>query len=1340
MKLNITGNEHKMLLAMAYLYGLSVNADQIEDFTSPLLNGRKTPITTFKSLESKGLLVRDNNFYYRLPVCYTLKEGLFLPLLKELLSDKERATYNAIQKIYKRTYSNRALSNDYLDAVKLLRGGKYKSLTGRVSMTIRLLSEFSTVIDDEDFHDIFIGLSDENFHLCLSERLGKVIVADWEFNWDYVKELVMDRSKRNKLMYGLNISCFNFFYFLATGTSCVDIESLPADMYSLWTVAIMELYKGDYSTAYRLFTKAMTANNKITIDDKGIFPNDIVNYYYSLCLILTNTEASLNKYDAFHHKRMARFNTFTKLLFTPLHEYLRDKIAIEIDTNSLKRLMANNYVQAPAWLIWMLLEKLGSWPDDVERPSLTAHTPLAAWLRCELKPTGVIPESDHSDELFGGTPLTSRLSIKPLWEMRLEEIIEETAKKNSLPTETPGQDARLVYILDYDSIDPLYQKLRKNGTWSVGKHLDSRALKRLTDPWLDSTDNQFIKNLSSWTYMIDMKDHLVDLIGCDHVFADEACTLPVNIHEDKPFLVINKKSNGSFSVAAQPESIVNTAVSTFIYVKNSETDYSIYRPTPFERNVYRQIMKQKVYPSTAEPLLKKLIETVGGRTEIHSNIIVDNESIKKVNAQTKITIRCVPEQNNQYAIGTIVRAYGTLTFVPGEGAVSAIADENGKRVQVVRKLRVERENMRIICAEFADLGIIEDEDDWSPTSVSDSHNIGVAELLPLLDWTKQNSDICEMEWPENARVKYHPVLSAKGVSISFKGKNGWFDVEGEVQIDDRQVISLRHMLELMHASDRSKYIKIGDQEYITLSRELSKILKRLDTVVTDRRNHLQMSTAAVGLIGDILDNGDIHLSRSKAVDEIRKKIEHSAKLQPKVPKTLKADLRDYQVAGFEWMSRTTSWGAGVCLADDMGLGKTVQTIALLLEQQAEGPSLIVAPASVVPNWRNELLKFAPTLNVTILNEAEDRKEAIESANAGDIVVTTYGLLNNQQDDLTAKEWNVVCLDEAHTIKNPNTKMSKAAMKLQAKRKVELTGTPIQNHLSELWNLFQFINPGLLGSAEQFSKKFIMPVEVDHNKERQNQLKKLISPFILRRTKGEVIEELPEKDEIIVPVDLSSDEMTMYEIRRRKTVEAVKSSKTVKVSTLAEITRLRQMACSCSLVDKKWKKTSSKVEAFIDLAESLNDSGNRALVFSQFTSFFAEIRKAMDKAKLPYLYLDGSTPMKQREKLVADFQKGDCPFFLISLKAGGLGLNLTGANYVIHLDPWWNPAIEQQATDRAYRIGQQQNVTVYHLISQHTIEEKILRLHKTKRDLADSLLEGTDMSHALTQEELLELLK
>jgi SNF2 family N-terminal domain protein len=424
----------------------------------------------------------------------------------------------------------------------------------------------------------------------------------------------------------------------------------------------------------------------------------------------------------------------------------------------------------------------------------------------------------------------------------------------------------------------------------------------------------------------------------------------------------------------------------------------------------------------------------------------------------------------------------------------------------------------------------------------------------------------------------------------------------------------------------------------------------------------------------------------------------------------------------------------------MGLGKTVQTTALLLEQQEKGASLIVAPASVVPNWCNELRRFAPTLNVTVLNQSEDRSKDIKEAKAGDIIIITYALLNIQQEDLTAREWNVVCLDEAHTIKNANTKMSKAAMRLQAQRRVILTGTPIQNHLAELWNLFQFINPGLLGSAEQFKKKFILPIEGDNDKNRQSQLRKLISPFLLRRTKSEVIDELPEKNEIKLPVELSSDEMAMYEVRRRETEERVRANVGDKMSTLAEITRLRQMACSCSLVDRKWKLPSSKVLAFIDLAESLDESGNRALVFSQFTSFFEEVKQAMDKAKLSYLYLDGSTPMAMREKLVKDFQTGKCPFFLISLKAGGLGLNLTGANYVIHLDPWWNPAIEQQATDRAYRIGQKQNVTVYHLISQHTIEEKILRLHKTKRNLSDSLLEGSDIAHAMTQEELLELLQ
>ena len=248
--------------------------------------------------------------------------------------------------------------------------------------------------------------------------------------------------------------------------------------------------------------------------------------------------------------------------------------------------------------------------------------------------------------------------------------------------------------------------------------------------------------------------------------------------------------------------------------------------------------------------------------------------------------------------------------------------------------------------------------------------------------------------------------------------------------------------------------------------------------------------------------------------------------------------------------------------------------------------------------------------------------------------------------------------------------------------------------------------------------------------------------MLRRTKQEVIEELPDKTEINIPVELSDEELAVYEVIRRRAkqmLEDEQSASGVSVNTLAEITRLRQAACSAELVEKNWKGECSKINALSDLLQEIVDGGNAVLIFSQFTSFLALVRQCLDKQKQPYLYLDGSVPVRQRDQLVQQFQHGDCPVFLISLKAGGLGLNLTGANYVIHLDPWWNPAIEQQATDRAYRLGQRQNVTVYHLISQHTIEEKILRLHQTKRNLADAMLEGTSESHKLTSKDLLAML-
>ncbi|MEE1233778.1 MAG: DEAD/DEAH box helicase, partial [Phocaeicola sp.] len=515
-------------------------------------------------------------------------------------------------------------------------------------------------------------------------------------------------------------------------------------------------------------------------------------------------------------------------------------------------------------------------------------------------------------------------------------------------------------------------------------------------------------------------------------------------------------------------------------------------------------------------------------------------------------------------------------------------------------------------------------------------------------------------------------------------------------------------------------------------------LERLESLAVKERGKIKISQFNTPLL-DKTVNGVLSIGCDKQLNELKNNITKSLKQEPPVPAMLQAELRDYQYEGFRWMVRQTGWGAGVCLADDMGLGKTVQTIAFLLHRAQQGPSLVVAPASVIPNWCSELNRFAPALKISVLNKSTDRKALIAEATDNEVVLSTYGLLVNEEESLTDKAWNVVCLDEAHTIKNRDTKMSKVTMQLQASARLILTGTPIQNHLGELWNLFSFINPGLLGSYEQFHTKFIAPIEGSNDKERQLQLKRIVQPFMLRRTKAEVIEELPEKMEITIPVELSSEEMAAYEVIRRKAKSMLEEENRVSVSTLAEITKLRQAACSIALTNKKWKGDTTKIQILLDQIDEIKTGQNRMLIFSQFTSFLELVRKKLDERHEPYLYLDGNVSLKQREMLVKRFQNGECPLFLISLKAGGLGLNLTGANYVIHLDPWWNPAIEQQATDRAYRIGQERNVTVYRLIAQHTIEEKIVRLHHSKRDLADSLLEGADLAGKLTEKELMDML-
>jgi SNF2 family DNA or RNA helicase len=460
-----------------------------------------------------------------------------------------------------------------------------------------------------------------------------------------------------------------------------------------------------------------------------------------------------------------------------------------------------------------------------------------------------------------------------------------------------------------------------------------------------------------------------------------------------------------------------------------------------------------------------------------------------------------------------------------------------------------------------------------------------------------------------------------------------------------------------------------------------------------------------------------------------------------VPRGLNAELRDYQLDGFRWLARLGELGFGACLADDMGLGKTVQLIALLLHRARSGPALVVAPTSVGDNWLRELTRFGPSLDVRAYAGPE-RDGLLEGLESRHVVVTGYATLQQDAAKLQAVAWGTAILDEAQFIKNAGAQRTRAALGLRAAMRVAATGTPVENHAEDLYSLFLFVQPGLLGSPAEFRRRFPLDEDSPGGRDGRRNLRRLIQPFLLRRTKAQVLAELPPVTDIEHQVELNAEETALYEALRRAALEKLADGAggKNKLAILAELTRLRRLCCDARLVVPDTTIESSKLKAFVLLIRELVDAGHRALVFSQFVDVLKLAAAALDTHGIAYRYLDGATPPKQRSAAVDAFQAGEGDAFLISLKAGGFGLNLTAADYVIHLDPWWNPAAEAQATDRAHRIGQQKSVTVYRLVAKGTIEERIVSLHRSKRDLADSILAESDQASGLSSAELRLLLE
>ena len=509
-------------------------------------------------------------------------------------------------------------------------------------------------------------------------------------------------------------------------------------------------------------------------------------------------------------------------------------------------------------------------------------------------------------------------------------------------------------------------------------------------------------------------------------------------------------------------------------------------------------------------------------------------------------------------------------------------------------------------------------------------------------------------------------------------------------------------------------------------------------------------------INQDLDYGKVRVEKSKALylyeninnkrlgfikspeglKELENKLVNINNRHIKLPENFKGTLREYQINGFKWLTNLSELGFSGILADEMGLGKTIQIIALLLSQRNK-KTVIICPTSLIYNWKEEFEKFAPSLKVLIVHGSE-RRAIINSIGDYDVILTTYGTLRIDIDSYRDIIFDYCIIDEGQNIKNASTQNTKVIKKIKAKTRFALTGTPIENNLTELWSIFDFVMPEYLYSKEKFEEKFIL-----RGADNLESLKLLIKPFILRRTKKEVMKELPDKIEKKLLVEMTADQKAVYSNYIKRVKAVMKNNKDGKIEILSCLTKLREICLDPSLVVEDYEGGSGKLEVAVKLIKEHIDSGGKVLLFSQFTSALDKIGERLKKEEIEYFRLDGKTKPKDRLEKVKDFNSSEAvKVFLISLKAGGTGLNLTSANLVIHFDPWWNRAVEDQATDRAHRIGQREMVEVIKLIAKGTIEEKIILLQEDKKELIDNILtaglQNSSLLSSLSKEDLMQL--
>ncbi len=633
-----------------------------------------------------------------------------------------------------------------------------------------------------------------------------------------------------------------------------------------------------------------------------------------------------------------------------------------------------------------------------------------------------------------------------------------------------------------------------------------------------------------------------------------------------------------------------------------------------------------------------------------------------------------------------------------------------------------------------DGGIYLDEDD-------EIYNL-VANIIPRL---QEYSNVYYSDNFKDIRVNKSKIVSNLSLNDELDVLEFNFSLDG-INIDEIESI-------FKAVRQDKRYFRLKDGSFLPLKDDFFKNIKSIvdEFQMTVKDDKITMPKYMSLYLDEYIDKdkleGLVVDNRfTKLIDDIK----NSKHLDYEVPEAMKGILRSYQKRGFSWLKTMSRYGLGGILADDMGLGKTIQVIAFLLsekEERGKHPSLVVVPTSLVYNWENEINKFAngELKSIIINGPKEERLEYGKKLMDYDVVITSYPLLRNDMDIYEDIKFRYCILDEAQNIKNSESLNARSSKIINAENNFALTGTPMENSISELWSIFDFLMPGYLLTKRQFTETYEKPIFKDKDEDSLKTLNRKIQPFILRRLKKDVLKELPDKIEQTVLVDMTKEQKEVYLYYIKSLKEEIEHEIQTKgysrshIKILTALTRLRQICSDPSLFIEDYDGGSGKLESLKVILEDSVASGHRILIFSQFTSMLDIIEKELKKEKVKYMYLSGSTPMEERTDMVDDFNNGYGDIFLISLKAGGSGLNLVGADTVIHFDPWWNPAVEDQATDRAYRIGQENIVQVIKLITKGTIEEKIFDLQEHKKEMIDMVIhEGETLISKLEEDEILSL--